>query len=207
MRRLTVLVITALVACSLLSAQEAIQASPAEPVPDTGRVTVKGPRLGQHLFSPLAGIQLPFIRTTTSLNVGGAASFGLQLPILEVSGQPIYASVGELALVGFTARHEQAIKPWLSFYLEMQLTARLGTNITSLVGQGINTATGFDLGLNVRILENDRWSVITGIGLEDGSFTTIDIQRWAQGIIDSGRVTASNQLFDTKPALKLGVDL
>lgn len=167
------------------------------------RVVVKGPRLGEHLFSPLAGVQLPFIRTATTLNVGAGTSFGLQLPLFEVGGEPVYASVGELAVVGFTARHEQAIKPWISFYVALQLNGRLGTNVTSLLGQGINTVTGFDLGWNVRILEDDRWSIITGIGLEDGSYTTIDIQRWAEGIADSGYVTASNQLFDTKPALKL----
>ena len=203
MKCATLILFALLMTVGVASSQEATQNTSAGPPPDTGRVVTKGPRLGKHLFSPLAGVQLPFIRTTTTLNVGAATSFGLQLPIIEVDGQPIYASVGELAVVGFTARHEQAIKSWMSFYVELQLTGRLGTNITSLIGQGINTATGFDLGWNVRVLENDRWSIITGLGLEDGSFTTIDIQRWAQGIIDSGKVTASNQLFDTKPALKL----
>lgn len=171
-------------------------------VPTEERSTIQGPRLGEHLFSPIAGAPLPFIRTVTSLNVGVGVSQGLDVPLFEIGGQPVYASVGELAVVGVIARHEQAIKPWMSVYLEARLTGRLGTNITSLLGQGINTVTGFDLGWNVRILENQRWSVVTGLSLEDGSYTNIDIQRWAEGLLDSGYVTEDNQLFDTKPALK-----
>lgn len=197
--RLSVLLVL-LLPCSLVRAQ-VTQQDPADSAVAT-RSTVQGPRLGEHLFSPIAGAPLPFIRTVTTMNVGVGVSQGLDLPLFEIGGEPVYASVGELAVVGFFARHEQAIKPWMSFYVEMRLTGRLGTNITSLLGQGINTVTGFDLGWNVRILENQKWSVITGLGLEDGSYTTIDIQRWAQGVIDSGYVTADNQLFDTKPALK-----
>ncbi len=199
--RLSVLMLLLMLLPCRLVRSQVTQQDPADSVVTT-RSTIQGPRLGEHLFSPIAGVPLPFIRTVTTLNVGVGVSRGLDLPLFEIGGEPVYASVGELAVLGFSARHEQAIKPWMSFYLELNLVGRLGTNITSLLGQGINTATGFDVGWNVRILENQKWSVITGLGLEDGTYTTIDIQRWAEGLIDSGYVTADNQLFDTKPALK-----
>lgn len=184
-------------------AQETTEAPSAVVQGAETRATIQGPRLGDHLFSPIATTTLPFIRTMTTLNVGAGISSGLDLPLFKIGGQPVYASVGELAVVGFSARHEQAIKPWLSVYLEAQLLGRLGTSVTSLLGQGVNTVTGFDLGWKIRIHEDQRWSVITGLELQNGSYTTIDIQRWAEGVIDSGKVTSDNQLFDTKPALNV----
>ena len=166
------------------------------------RTTVLGPRLGKHLFSPLAGQSLPMIRTFTTANLGAGVSSGVRIPIVVVGGRPVNANVGSLAVLMAHARHEQAIKPWMSFYAEFGITGRLGTNVTSLLAQGINTAIGFDIGWKVRILEDDEWSVVTGLSLKDASFVNIDAIGWAESIIDSGFVGSDAPLIDTKPALR-----
>ena len=166
------------------------------------RTTVLGPRLGKHLFSPLAGQSLPMVRTFTTANLGGGVSSGVKIPVVVVGGRPVNANVGSLAVLMAHARHEQAIKPWMSFYAEFGITGRLGTNVTSLLAQGINTAIGFDIGWKVRILEDDEWSVVTGLSLKDASFVNIDAIGWAESIIDSGFVGSDVPLLDTKPALR-----
>lgn len=167
------------------------------------REAEQGPRVGKHLFSPLAGVGFPAIRTVTTANLGAGVSTGVKIPIVEVNGKPVSANIGSLAVLTVKARHEQAIKPWMSFYAEYGITGRLGTNITSLLAQGINTSIGFDLGWKVKIIEDDAWSIVTGLGLRDASYVNIDAKAWAEGIIDSGGIVESSQLFDTKPALRV----
>jgi len=174
---------------------------------DSGRSTIQGPRLGEHLFSPLAGRPNPFIRTVTTVNTGGGISTTLRLPVVELGDVATIAPVGGLAVAVLTARHEQAIKDWFSVHGELQVVGRLGTNVVSLLAQGVNTAIAFELGWNVRILENDRWSIVTGLRLRDGSFTSIDVRRFAEGLIDSGYVTENNRLLDTKPVMRASIDV
>ncbi len=202
MRSLALLLIV-LISAQVMRSQETIQDTASKPDPQEQGVSIQGPRLGKHLFSPLAGVQIPFVRTYTAANMGLASSQGIRLPIVDVGGQPVSASVGNLITVSASGRHEQSIKEWMSFYGEFKLVTRVGSNITSLFAQGVNSNIGFDIGWNVRILETERWSIVTGLSLRDGTFTTIDVERFVRGLIDSGYVAEGNKLLDTKPVLRV----
>ena len=202
MRSLTLLLIV-LLSAQILWGQETLQDTTSTPEVLEKSTSIQGPRLGKHLFSPLAGVQIPFVRTYTTANMGIGTSVGISLPIINVGGIPVAASVGDLLTVLASGRHEQSIKDWMSFYGEFKLVARVGSNVTSLFAQGVNSNIGFDIGWNVRIFENDRWSVVTGLSLRDGTYTTIDVERFVTGLLDSGYVTESNKLLDTKPVLRI----
>jgi hypothetical protein len=174
---------------------------------DSTRGTIQGPRLGEHLFSPLAGRPLPFIRTHTVVNAGGGQSSTLRLPAITINDSLVLAPVGTLAVIDLMFRHEQAIKPWMSVYGEFELTTRTGTNVVSLLSQGLNSIVGVEIGWNVRVVETSRWSVVTGLHLHNGSYTTINAERWVRGVVDSSRITPDNALIDTKPVLSGGVSV
>jgi hypothetical protein len=76
-----------------------------------------GPRLGKHLFSPPAGVLLPFIRTYSQAMLGGGTTTGMILPEIQIGDRVVVAPVGDLAYMLMVARHEQAIRsctwpPW-----------------------------------------------------------------------------------------------
>jgi hypothetical protein len=170
---------------------------------DSSRTTPLGPRMGGHLYTPLAGGPLPFIRTNASMVVGGGTTTTLELPIITIGDRLVIAPQGSLAYMAMTVRHEQAIKSWMSFFLEGRVIGRLGTSVSSLLAQGVNTVTSADLGWNVKIVEQGPWSVVGGLTMRMGNYTTVDVDRWAQGLIDSGYVAPGNELVDTRPSLKL----
>ncbi len=170
---------------------------------DSLRTAPLGPRLGEHLFTPLASSPLPFIRTNAMMMVGGGTTTTLQLPIITIGDRLVIAPTGSLAFMAMTVRHEQAVKSWMSFYLEGRVIGRLGTSVSSILAQGVNTVTSGDIGWNVKIVEDGPWSVVGGLTMRMGNYTTVDVDRWAQGLIDSGYVAPGNELVDTRPALKL----
>ncbi len=174
---------------------------------DTTRTAVQGPRLGKHLFSPVVPLNMPLVRTNTQISVGAGTSTGIRMPEIEIGDRLVVAPSGNLLVAIGIVRHEQAIKNWFSVHGEVDVVGRLGTNVVSLLEQGVNTAVAFELGWKVRLIENDEWALSTGLALRDGVYSTVDVERWARGLLDSGYVTPDNQLVDAKPALSLKVPI
>lgn len=164
-----------------------------------------GPVLGGHLFQPLVGVPTPFIRTVSQVTVGGGTTLNLQLPIFTIADRIVVAPQGSLAVVSMQASHEQRIKDWLSAYATFRIVGRLGTNVTSLLSQGVNTATTFGLGWKVKVYESKKFLGTLSLDLTNGNVTVVDVDSWIKGIIDSSAIRAENPLVQTKPALLTGL--
>jgi hypothetical protein len=133
---------------------------------------------------------------------------GMKLPEIQIGDKVVVAPIGDLAYMLMVARHEQAIKSWMSFFIEGRVLGRLGTNVSSLLTQGVNASVGLNMGWSVKIVENDKWAVATGLILKTGTYTTIDVREWADGLVnDSGVVKATNPLIDTRPSMKLNINV
>lgn len=167
--------------------------------------TAIGPVLGGHLFQPVVGHPMPFVMSSTRLTLGGGITRTLQLPIVKIGERIVLAPEGSLAFIASGAEHEQRIKDWLSVYVGVDIVGRLGTDVKALLSQGVNAVTSFDLGWKVRAYRTDRMIVTMSLDLVNGSVTTVDVDRWVRGIVDSGGVTAANPLVDTKPTITAGI--
>lgn len=171
------------------------------------RLTPQGPVFAGHTYSPIAPLDLPLIRTTTQMNIGVGQTTGIRLPVINIADKVVLAPVGNLAVATGLLRHEQAIKSWMSVYMEFVGVGRLGTNVSSLLAQGVNTSMYYQLGWKIKVLETEKLYFSSGLELRDGVYSTIDLQRWAKGLIDSGYVSVNNPLIDTKPALAVTVPI
>lgn len=185
--------------CALTIASHTAHAS------DTAGESVIGPVLGGHLFQPLVGHQMPFVMSSTRLTLGGGITSNLKLPIVRIGQRIVLAPEGSLAFIATGAEHEQRIKDWLSVYVGVDVVGRLGTDVKALLSQGVNAVTSFDLGWKVRAYTSERLLVTMSLDLVNGSITTVDVDRWVRGIVDSGGVTSTNPLVDTKPTITTGL--
>jgi hypothetical protein len=172
---------------------------------DDRTATTIGPVLGGHLFQPLVGHQMPFVMSSTRLTLGGGITSNLKLPIVRIGERIVLAPEGSLAFIATGAEHEQRIKEWLSVYVGVDVVGRLGTDVKALLSQGVNAVTSFDLGWKVRAYQSERVLLTMSLDLVNGSVTTVDVDRWVRGIIDSGGVTDANPLVDSKPTITAGV--
>jgi hypothetical protein len=164
------------------------------------------PVLDGHLFQPMVGVASPFLITTTHVNVSAGQTLNLELPILTIGEKIVIAPKGDLLIVGMAAGHEQRIKDWLSVFGTFRLLGRLGTNVSSLLSQGVNTIGAFTLGWKVKAIETRDLMTSVSLDLTNGSVTTVDMERFLSGVIDSNGVVATNPLLDTKPSLTAGLN-
>ena len=147
------------------------------------------PRVGKTRVVSTTFLPAPFINTEATIALGYGKSSNVVTPLLEIEGQPVLGLEGDLiyAILGFEYSH--AVRDWVAVWAQMRITARLGNELQSLLAQGVSTATGFELGWLIRLYENDRHILSTGISVRSGSVTLVDILGWTNGVIEDENVS------------------
>ena len=139
------------------------------------------------------------------MTIGVGTILNLPLPTVTIGNRIVIAPTGERAVVTMGASHEQAIKDWLSVDVGVKLVGWLGTNVSSLLSQGVNTVIGFNLGWKVRVVETEKFLRTGSLDLVNGNITRVDANGFVKGTIDSVSIVSSNPLLSSKPTLLTGV--
>ncbi len=149
---------------------------------------ITAPRVGKTRVVSTTFLPAPFINTEASIALGYGKSTNIVTPLLEIEGEPILGLEGDLlyAILGF--EYMYAVRDWVAVWAQLKITARLGNELQSMLAQGISAATGFELGWLVRLYENERHLLSTGISVRSGSTTLVDILGWANGVIEGEEV-------------------
>jgi len=134
--------------------------------------TLKHPRVGNHAFTPITFSKLPLINTHLSTQTGLGSSSGLVSNIGDLSVEGL---AGEVTFFEMGFAYQQKVRNWLAAYMDINVSARLGTELQSILVQGFSAITSFNIGWHIRLAEGKK-SLLSGI-LElqnhNGSFTNL----------------------------------
>jgi hypothetical protein len=160
----------------------------------------KIPELNDHVFIYMSNIKYPFSNTTFTTNLGIGSANNLSYNIGDINGQPIFGIEGSLTFTHLSFDYQQRIRDWIALYMYGGLTARLGSDVFSLLSQGVNTVSTFRIGWKIRIVEGEKYTLSGIIGLNNSSGTFINIKRFVVDIINN----APNPSITTEVPILLG---
>jgi len=134
--------------------------------------TLKHPRVGNHAFTPITFSKLPLINTHLSTHTGLGTSSGL---VSNIGDLAVEGLAGEVTFFEMGFAYQQRVRNWLAAYMDINVSARLGTELQSILVQGFSAITSFNIGWHIRLAEGEK-SLLSGI-LElqnhKGSFTNV----------------------------------
>lgn len=142
------------------------------------------PRLNNHYFIPASNIPSPFIKSHFGMNLGIAASDDFDNIILVIDDEKIIGLKGALIFADLNFDYQQKIKDWIAFYLNVGITARIGTELQSMLTTGVNTVTAFRIGWLVNITEGERDKLSASLQINNYNTNIIDIGGFITDIID-----------------------
>ncbi|MCJ7716360.1 MAG: hypothetical protein MUO54_07550, partial [Anaerolineales bacterium] len=134
--------------------------------------TLKNPMVGDHVFTPITYSKLPLINTHFSTHTGIGGTSGL---VSNLGDLPVKGLSGEVTFIEMGFSYQQRVRNWLAAYMDLNVSARVGTELQSILTQGFSAITSFDIGWHIRISEGKK-SMLTGIiELQNhkGSFTNV----------------------------------
>lgn len=144
----------------------------------------KIPELNDHVFVYMASVKYPFTNTIFTTNLGIGNANNLSYEIEDINGQPIFGINGNLTFAHLSFDYQQRVRDWVALYLYGGLTARLGTDVFSLLSQGVNAVTSFKIGWLIRMAESEKYALSGTIGLNNSSGIFINIRRFVEDIIN-----------------------
>ena len=143
------------------------------------------PNLNGHYFIPNSNTASPFINSHFGSNIGIASSREFQNIILEIDGEEIIGLKGSLIFADLNFDYQQKIKNWIAFYLNVGVTARIGTELQSMLTQGVSTVTSFRMGWLVGIAEGKKGKLSGIIQLNNHSAIFINVGDFIYDIVNN----------------------
>lgn len=148
------------------------------------------PELNGHYFIPTSVIPGPFIKSYFTTNLGIAQSGEFENLILEIDGEKILGLKGTLLFTDLDFEYQQKIKDWIALYINFNLTARIGTELQSILTQGVNTVSTARIGWLIKIVETEKFMLSGNIQVNNHSATFISISEFVKELVRDSVVTS-----------------
>jgi len=147
--------------------------------------TNKIPELNGHVFIPNTYIESPFMNSTFDLGVGLGSTGQYKYPLFEVDDKPVYGLSGQLLFVSIGLEYQQKIQDWAAVYIKYRLSARIGTNVGSILSEGFSTINSFQIGWKIRILEREKYKFSTTFGISNYNGTFLSVSKFIDDVVNN----------------------
>ncbi|MBK9332656.1 MAG: hypothetical protein IPM96_09730 [Ignavibacteria bacterium] len=161
--------------------------------------TLKG-----HKFIVNSNIGTPFIQTFLQSRLGAGQTVNLKIPSVKIDSQEVFQLRGDLIYTNLEIEYQQMIKDWMAFRVKFLVAGKLGTKPGALISEGVNAATGYEIGWLFKLYQNKEFALSGSFDLFNRSYTIIDLNKFIQGVIDSGRITQTNKLVNSLTTVRAG---
>ncbi len=146
--------------------------------------TSKKITIGNHGFTPITYSPLP----STNTYINTLAGFGQTVNLFHYVTLPedlgIIGIKGEVTFVDVYFGYQQRIRDWLAAYIQLGLSARLGTEVHSILAQGINSVTNFQIGWHFKMLEGDKYALSAFLELQNNNGSFINVLGFIKDVIN-----------------------
>ena len=146
--------------------------------------TERRPSVGDHVFTPVAYSNLPFTNTYFSTFMGVGQTYHLVHELNKIEGADFEGLNGELAFIEIGFSYQQNVRDWLAAYINLQVSARVGTELQSILSQGVNTINSFDIGWHIKLVERDKIAFSTFVGLLNIKGSFINVSEFIKDVIN-----------------------
>ncbi|HAY34615.1 MAG TPA: hypothetical protein DCY06_10825, partial [Bacteroidetes bacterium] len=126
------------------------------------------------------------------------------IPTIKIDTLEVIQLRGDLIYTNLDIEYQQMIKDWMAFRVKLLIAGKLGTKPGALISEGVNAASGYELGWMFKLYQNDEFALSGSIDLFNKSYTIIDLNSFIQGVIDSGKITPSNRLVKSYSTVRAG---
>lgn len=135
-------------------------------------ISLRKPRVGNHVFTPITYSKLPLTNTYFSTFTGIGSTSGL---VSGLGDLPFRGLSGEVPFIDLGFAYQQRVCDWLAAYVELNISARVGTELQSILTQTFSTITSFNIGWHIRLSEGEKYRLSGVIGLQNNKCSFVNL--------------------------------
>lgn len=144
----------------------------------------KVPNLYGHAFPSIGHLRSSFVNTSLEANLG----FGLTSPVriagLMVDDHEIFAFEGQILFININVQYKQRFNKWLALFISFKMAGRLGTDLSTILADGVNTLVGGDIGWLIRIKQSNRFNLSGTVYVQNLTGNFMNVGDYFEDIIN-----------------------
>ncbi|HSG68046.1 MAG TPA: hypothetical protein VK994_05015 [Bacteroidales bacterium] len=144
----------------------------------------KIPSLNGHTFPNPILFKYSFISTSFHASFSYAKTNPIIFRGIKIGQAEAFEIEGQIVLLGVNVEYQQKFNNWLALRMSFMLTGRLGTEVNSILADGVNTFTGGEIGWLIRIMQNKKLNLSASVNVQNLTGNFINVSRYIQDIID-----------------------
>jgi len=160
--------------------------------------------LNGHRFPSTSYMRSPFISTSLQTDVGFGATSVLTLPGIPVGDYEILSFTGQIVYVNLGVQYVQRFTPWLAMFISAKMAGRLGSDMSTMLADGVNALGGGDIGWLVRMIETRKFMLSGAFKLTNVRGNFINIPEYFEELINNEPYPS---VIKQVPSLTAGVGL
>ena len=172
--------------------------------PDNQRSEPLVPSLNGHSFITSSYLRSSFISTNLDADLGFGMTSKLDIPGIIIGDFEILDFEGSLLFFDINVAYQQRVTSWLAFYATFKVAGRLGTEMSTILAEGVNTLAGGDIGWMIRIKTTEKFNLSGTININNITGSFINVTDYFKEIIDG---IPYPTVIKKVPALSVGMGL
>lgn len=142
------------------------------------------PVLNGHKFLSTSQMKSAFISTNLQTDIGYGSTSLIKIPGFDYNGANLFSFQGKILYVDFKLQYQQQFTDWLGLFISMKLSSRIGSDLSTIIADGVNTVSGGDIGWIVKIKETDKLLLSATIKANNLTGNFIDVTKYLEDLID-----------------------
>jgi hypothetical protein len=142
------------------------------------------PQLVGHRFVPSGLVPSPFVRTYLRNAIGVGATGNLETPPITVGGTEITSLKGTMLLAALEFEYQLALKRWLALRAQFGLAAQTGTEVNTLLAEGVGTSLDFQVGWLVGLAGGEKTQLSLALDISNRSVTGMSVLNLVENIVE-----------------------
>ncbi|TFH01676.1 MAG: hypothetical protein E4H13_04235 [Calditrichales bacterium] len=165
------------------------------------------PKLNGVTIYPNNLIPNPFIKTYLRNSLGFGTTTPIQLQFSQFDQVESTITFGALYYALLELDYQYAVQDWMAVWFRYRFAARLGSDIGTILSQGISTFNSFNMGWLVHIWSNDSHFLSANLELINSAVTIIDLLSYVKKSVEEGQLSEDTEIIYTAPVLLTAVSL
>lgn len=164
----------------------------------------KIPEINGHKFLSTNQLRSPFIATSLQSNVGFGITSVIQIPGIDIGDQTVFGFQGRIFYVDFNLEYQQKFNTWLSLFLNIKMAGRVGSDVSTMIADGVNTVSGGDIGWLIKIKETEKLYLSGLIKANNITGSFINVGEYLEEVLDGNPYPS---LSKKTPASSVGIGI
>lgn len=144
----------------------------------------KIPVLNGHSFASLGHFRNSFINTSLEAHLGFGLTSPMRISGLVIDDKELFSFEGQILFLTVQVMYQQRFNPWLALFITTKMAGRVGTDMSTILANGVKTMSGGSIGWLIRITQSKKLNLSGTVFVQNLTGNFVNVSKYFEDLIN-----------------------